>query len=64
MRPSMSRVRPILLWLVVINALVALALRASATPIPGWFATVLVLASLALVGSRILERRGPPGRAA
>jgi hypothetical protein len=52
----MTRIRPILLWIVVVNALVALALWVRAIPMPGWFATVLALASIALVGSRFLVK--------
>ena len=48
----MTRLRSTLLVAVVVNALVALVLLVSGTPMPGWFATVLVLVSLALVFSR------------
>ena len=53
----MNRLRPILLGTVVFNALVALFLWLQAIPMPGWFAAVLVLVSLALVGSRVIERQ-------
>ena len=55
--PPMKRIRPVLLGTVIINALVALVLWVQAIPMPGWFAALLVLVSLALVGSRVIERQ-------
>jgi hypothetical protein len=53
----MHRIRPILLGTVMFNALVALVLWLQAIPMPGWFAAVLALVSLALVGNRVIERQ-------
>jgi hypothetical protein len=45
-----------LLVAVIINGLMALVLWVNAVPMPGWFAAVLVTASLALVGRRVIDR--------
>ena len=45
----MNRFRHILLVIVMVNALLALFLWLTETRMPGWFAAVLALASLALV---------------
>jgi hypothetical protein len=53
----MHGIRAVLLGVVMLNALVALVLWLWAVPMPGWFAAVLVLGSLALAGSRVIERQ-------
>ena len=55
----MHHVRPYLLVAVIVNALVALYLRANEIPMPGWFAAILAAMSLALVGSRLVRREVP-----
>ena len=54
--PPMKGIRPVLLGTVIINAVVALILWVQAIPMPGWFAALLVLVSLAFVGSRGIVR--------
>ena len=53
----MNGIRPIPPGTVMFNALVALVLWVQAIPMPGWFAAMLVLVSLALVASRVFERQ-------
>ena len=53
----MNRFRHILLVIVMVNALLALFLWLTETRMPGWFAAVLALASLALVCVRVFARR-------
>ena len=52
----MRRLQQVLLLAVVANAVVALVFRANGTPMPAWFAAILVTASLALVWVRLAGR--------